>query len=153
MKKVFTIVTALVLMLSLAPAVALANADILLSTATYVWTDTASGQQVEITENVYKSGDLMKWEYVVENIDYDPEPGITNGFSGFQIQFPGQVAEVANQESPAIGGDWEQNAFSGVAPPWGVEWDAPHPGVGIMPGQTGVFSYTTEERERVVLPS
>ena len=155
MKKVFTIVTAVALMLSLAPAVALANnGDILLSTATYGWTDPASGQEVEITENVYKTGDLMKWEYVVYNIDYDPEPGITNGFSGFQIQFPVQVAEVANQMNPGgTTGPWQQNAFSGVAPPWGVEWDAPHPGIGIMPGQTGVFSYTTEERERVVLPA
>jgi hypothetical protein len=152
MKKIFTIVISLVLVLSLAPAVALANnGDILLSTATYEWQDPDSLGQVEITENVYKTGDLMKWEYVVYNIDYDPEPGITNGFSGFQIQFPVQVAEVANQMSPLTGGPWQQNAYSGVFPPWGVEWDAPHPGVGIMPGQTGVFSYTTEERERVVV--
>ena len=151
MKKVFTIVISLVLVLSLAPTVALANnGDILLSTATYEWTDPASGQEVEITENVYKTGDLMKWEYVVYNIDYDPEPGITNGFSGFQIVFPQQVPEVANQMSPAIGGPWHQNAYSGTAPPWGVEWDTPY-GVGIMPGQTGVFSYTTEEREREVV--
>ena len=152
MKKVLTVVIALVLTLSIAPTVALANGVMLLSTATYVWTDPASGGEVEITENVYKTtDDLMKWEYVVENIDYNPEPGITNGFSGFQIVFPQQVAEVANQTSPAIGGPWDQNAYSGTAPPWGVEWDAPHPGVGIMPGETGVFSYTTEERERVVL--
>ena len=139
MKKVFTIVTALVLMLSLAPAVALANnGDILLSTATYNWTDPASGGEVEITENVYKSGDLMKWEYVVYNHNYDPEPGITNGFSGFQIQFPVQVAEVANQMNPGgTTGPWQQNAFSGVAPPWGVEWDAPHPGEGCQLHQNG----------------
>jgi hypothetical protein len=93
----------------------------------------------------------MTWEYVVDNISYDPIPGTTNGFSGFQILFPGPVPEIHNQQSPVIGGPWQQNAFSGQFPPWGVEWDVPLPGLGIMPGQTGTFSYCTFERMRVVV--
>ena len=132
---------------------------ILLSQTSYLWTDPGSGGQIQITERVYEGCDPpgpdfhphhMTWSYSVYNISYDPIPGITNGLSGFQIVFPLQIAEVHNQQSPLVGGPWVQNTFSGISPPWGVEWDAPLPGTGIMPGQTGIFSYCTFERERVV---
>jgi hypothetical protein len=132
---------------------------ILLNSHSYTWTDPESGGMVEFTENVYEgcllpTGEFlphdMTFEYIVLNLSYDPIPGITNGFSGFQILFPQQVPEVHNQISPAIGGPWQQNAFSGQFPPWGVEWDVPLPDMGIMPGQTGTFSYCTFEREDVM---
>ena len=72
--------------LSLAPAVALANGPILLSTHTYTWTDPDSGGQIDITEKVYYiADDDMKWEYTVYNNSYDPDPPYTNGLAGFQI--------------------------------------------------------------------
>ena len=130
---------------------------VLLNSHEFTWTDPDSGGSVVITENVYEGcydvdGSFnphdMTWEYVVDNIDYDPIPGLTNGFSGFQVIFPGPVDELYNQLSPTIGGPWEQNAYSGVVN--GAEWDAPLPGVGIMPGETGVFSFCANEREDVV---
>ena len=130
---------------------------VLLNSHEFKWTDPDSGGSVIITENVYEGcydvdGSFnphdMTWEYVVYNIDYDPIPGLTNGFSGFQVIFPGPVDELYNQLSPAIGGPWEQNAYSGVLN--GAEWDAPLPDVGIMPGETGVFSFCANEREDVV---
>jgi hypothetical protein len=132
---------------------------VLLSEHKFEWMDPESGGQVTIIERVYEGCWVedefiphdMTWEYTVENIDYNPLPGITNGFSGFQILFPQPVPELYNQQSPAVGGPWEQNAFSGQFPPFGVEWDAPLPGVGIMPGETGVFSFCTYERMDVIV--
>lgn len=126
----------------------------------FSWTDPESGGQVDVVQEVFEgcvdaAGVFhehdMTFQYVVTNIDYDPVPGVTNGFSGFQIIFPGSVPELYNQQSPAVGGPWQQNAFSGQFPPFGVEWDAPLPGVGILPGETGVFSFCTFEREDVVI--
>jgi hypothetical protein len=137
---------------------------VLLSSHSYTWTDPVSGGQANITQNVYEGVEIvepdgtvvfvphdMTWEYVVTNLSYDPEPGITNGFSGFQLLFPGPVPELYNQQSPAVGGPWQQNAFSGQFPPFGVEWDAALPGAGIMPGQTGTFSFSTFERMDVIV--
>ncbi len=132
---------------------------VLLSTHTYLWTDPDSEGQVDITENVYEgayneAGEFiphdMTWEYVVDNISYNPVPGVTNGFSGFQIVFPGAVPELYNQTAPAIGGPWDMNSYSGIAPPWGVEWDVPLPDDGIYPGSSGTFSFATHERVREV---
>jgi hypothetical protein len=103
-------------------------------------------QGVDEDDNPFFNLQDMTWAYVVENLSYDPIPGITNGFSGFQILFPVKVPELYNQQPPAIGGPWRQNAFSGQFPPSGVEWDVPRPGVGIMPGETGSFSFCTHER-------
>jgi hypothetical protein len=125
---------------------------ILINSHSFTWVDPDSGGVLEVTENVYELPDHnMMWEYVVDNLSYDPIPGITNGFSGFQILFPGPVPDLYNQQSPAVGGPWQQNSFSGQFPPFGVEWDAPLPGLGIMPGETGVFSFCTFEREDVIV--
>jgi hypothetical protein len=128
----------------------------------FLWTDPVSGGQVIMTENVFEGCVLpdgtvnahdMTWEYVVDNLTYDPIPGVTNGFSGFQLLFPGPVPELYNQQSPAIGGPWQQNAFSGQFPPFGAEWDTPNPGIGILPDQSGTFSFCTFEREDVIVES
>lgn len=149
MKKLFGIIIAVVLMLSLLPAAVSANGDILVSSDNYMWTDNISGGSINITENVYYiSGDDMKWEYVVNNIDYDPSENVTNGLSGFQIVFDNPIPELFDQESPVIGGPWEQNSYSGVIN--GAEWDAPLPGDGIMPGETGVFSFHTYPRQDIM---
>lgn len=134
----------------------------------FVWVDPASQGRVEIVEEVFEgckgvdpagvpffNPHDMTFQYVVANHTYDPLPGISNGFSGFQIIFPGPIPELYNQQSPAVGGPWVQNAFSGAFPPFGVEWDVPGaPGnQGIMPGQIGIFSLCTAEREDVVVNS
>ena len=134
---------------------------VLLNSHDFTWTDPESEGSVIITENVYEGcynvdGSFnphdMTWEYVVNNIDYNPILGATNGFSGFQLQFPQQVPELYGQVSPP--GAWEMNAYSGVFPPWGAEWDIKNSlGLGIMPGEEGVFSFCTYEREDVVVES
>ena len=149
------------------PAGAFHEGDlVLLDAHQFSWIDPDSGGTIEVTEEVYEgcegldpSGAAffnphdMTFQYVVTNASYDPIPGVTNGFSGFQMLFPGPVPELYNQQSPTVGGPWEQNAFSGQFPPFGAEWDAPLPGMGIMPGETGVFSFCTFERMDVVVPA
>ncbi|MEA2093456.1 MAG: hypothetical protein U9P11_02695, partial [Pseudomonadota bacterium] len=134
--------------------------SILLNSHSFHWTDPESEGEVWMTENVYEGctdeaglfiPHDMTFEYVVENHSYDPIPGTTNGYSGFQILFPSAVPELHSQRSPTVGGPWQQNAFSGQFPPFGVEWDAALPGVGIMPGETGTFSFCTAERVDVVV--
>lgn len=136
-----------------------------LDSHTFEWVEPETGGVVLVTETVYEGCEGiapsgvpffqphdMTFEYTVDNISFDPEPGITNGFSGFQILFPQPVPELYNQQSPAVGGMWDQNAFSGQSPPFGVEWDVSlNGGMGIMPGETGVFSYCTFERVDVVV--
>ncbi len=134
---------------------------VLLESHQFEWTDPDSGGQVLMTENVWEGCVVddrfvphdMTWEYVVDNVSFDPDPGVTNGFSGFQILFPAAIPELYNQLSPTTGGPWLQNAFSGGFPPFGVEWDAPLPGFGILPGESGSFSFCTFERVDVIVES
>jgi len=120
----------------------------------FLWTDPESGGQIEVTERVYPECDdghqgeyTFEWE--VYNIDY---AGNLNGLSGWQLQFNEPIDELHNQKSPAIGGPWMQNAFSGMFPPFGAEWDVmDSEGPGILPGQTGVFSFCTYPREDIVV--
>jgi hypothetical protein len=135
----------------------------------FSWTDPASGGTISLVEEVFEgcqgidpaTGEPffnphdMTFQYAVVNQTYDPLPGLTNGFSGFQIIFNQAIPELYNQQSPAVGGPWVQNAFSGQSPPFGVEWDVPFgpPNPGIMPGQLGVFSFCTAEREDVIVNS
>ena len=148
-----------------APAAAFHEGGLVeLSSHSFTWVDPESQGVVEVVEEVFEGCEGvdpagvpffhphdMTFQYVVANISYDPIPGVTNGFSGFQILFPGPVPELYNQQSPAVGGPWHQNAFSGQFPPWGAEWDAPLPGLGIMPGEIGIFSYCTFERVDVIV--
>jgi hypothetical protein len=132
-----------------------------LSAHQFTWTDPDSGGQVVLVEEVFEGCNGidptfqpffnphdMTFVYVVANQSYDPQPGVTNGFSGFQIIFNQPIPELYNQQSPAVGGPWVQNAFSGQFPPFGIEWDVPFgpPNPGIMPGQIGIFSFCTAER-------
>jgi uncharacterized repeat protein (TIGR01451 family) len=130
---------------------------VLIDSHQFTWTDPASGGVVLIREEVYRGcadghPNETTFRYHVVNQSYDPVPGSSNGFSGFQIQFPGPIPDLHNQTSPAVGGPWEQNAFSGVGPPFGVEWDVPNDeGNGILVGQSGDFSYCTAPRDDVVV--
>ena len=137
---------------------ALAQGDlVLVDSHVFTWTDPGSQGVVLTREEVYRGctdghAGEMTFKYHVFNQSYDPVPGTTNGFSGFQIRFPGPVPELHNQTSPAVGGPWAQNAFSGVVPPFGVEWDVRNSdGAGIMPGQAGDFSFCTAPRDDVVV--
>ena len=133
----------------------------------FTWTDPASQGTISLVEEVFEgcqgidpatgqpffNPHDMTFQYAVLNQTYDPLPGMTNGFSGFQIIFNQAIPELYNQQSPTVGGPWVQNAFSGAFPPFGVEWDVPFgpPNPGIMPGEIGTFSFCTFEREDLVV--
>jgi len=134
------------------------------------WFDPDSGGWLSISAAAFEGCGTdpfaMTWRYHVFNSSYNPwgpgpcweESGCSNGLSGFQIVFDQAIPELHNQQSPAVGGPWDQNAFSGQAPPWGVEWDVDFDDwdesgapvyLGIMPGGNpawGQFSFCTDER-------
>ncbi len=120
---------------------------------TFTW----SGGQVEVTATLYNncSGDLLRyqWEYVVNNVSYNPAGG--NGLSGVHLVFPVPVADVTDQSGPA---GWTENSHT-LVPPNGVSWDIPDqvpnaagdapPGTGILPGSSGTFTFCTLPRADV----
>ncbi len=121
-----------------------------ISSDVFLWTDPDSGGEIEVTEEVFDHFDLdtslYTWRYTIFNFSYDPIPLSTTGLSGFQLVFPAAVPEFANQFGPA---GWVMNAFSGIAPPFGAEWDIDD-AMGIPIGGSDVFGFTTFPREDVV---
>jgi len=97
---------------------------------------------VVITSRVDDMGGFYLWEYTVQNNSYDPSPGFSNGFSGFELALPGGfVADLGNFVSPSAG--WVNNCCSGLPMEWDIRNSA---GLGVMPGNSGVFSFTTLPR-------
>jgi PEP-CTERM motif len=98
---------------------------------------------VVIESRLFDNGTSFLWEYTVTNNSYDPSPGATNGFSGFELALPGGfVPDLGNIKNP--GPAWEDNCCSGKPMEWDIRNSA---GQGIMPGQSGVFSFTTLPRQ------
>jgi hypothetical protein len=85
-------------------------------------------------------GDFSKylWKYDVTNHTYDPNPGTSNGFSGFDLAIQGAPGlGLADLRAPNSG--WE---FDCCGQP--VEYDIRNSaGLGIMPGESGSFSFTS----------
>lgn len=106
-----------------------------------------AGGDIEIDLNVFdgQPGGRYLWEYTVTNNGYDPNPGVSNGFSGFELFLPTPIPEVADiTPNPASTPPWEINCCSGNP----VEWDIRNSvGLGVMPGEIGVFSFTTNPRQ------
>src|SRR5690349_2237219 len=98
---------------------------------------------VQIVVDVFDNGSSYLWQYTVTNNSFDPNPGVSNGFSGFETALPLAVPDLGNVTSP--GPKWETDCCSGQP----VEWDIRNEdGNGIMPGETGVFSFTSLPRFR-----
>jgi hypothetical protein len=94
-------------------------------------------------------GDFSKyhWVYTVTNNTYEPVPGSSNGFSGFELALPVFVPDIGDIAAPDGIGPWTINGFSGLP----VEWDLRNSdgaavGGGTLPGQTEVYSFTTLPR-------
>ncbi len=124
--------------------------DGVITTDTFLYTDPASGGQVDLVETHSRSGTVDTWDYMINNVSYDPMPGTSNGLSGFTITFPQPVPELSGIFNPA---GWLVNCCAGSfgAPPDGVEWDIRNDlGLGIMPGFTGDFGFTTGNRVDLV---
>lgn len=117
----------------------------LIGTFAHSYTDPVSSGAVDITLRVYdgQPGGRYLWEYTVDNISFDPIPGTTNGFSGFELYLPSPIPEIADVMAPDTIPPWEVNCCSGNP----VEWDIRDAlGPGVMPGDSGVFSFTTMPR-------
>lgn len=87
-------------------------------------------------------GDFSKyhWNYRVTNVSFDPAPGVSNGFSGFETALPAGVPDLADRAAPA---GWVFDCCSGMP----VEYDIRNSvGPGIMPGEVGDFSFTSLPR-------
>lgn len=96
---------------------------------------------VEVFDNF--GGDFSKylWQYTVTNNSYDPNPGSSNGFSGFETALPIAVPDLGDVFAPNA--DWETNCCSGQP----VEWDIRDSvGPGVLPGEEGVFGFTSLPR-------
>lgn len=89
-------------------------------------------------------GGKYLWRYTVDNLSYDPNPGSSNGFSGFELFLPSPIPEIADIDpNPGTVPPWDVNCCSGNP----VEWDRNNAeGNGIMPGASGVFQFTTDPR-------
>ncbi len=99
-----------------------------------------------ITVTVYDNyqGDFSRhhWIYEVVNNSYNPScfPFASNGFSGFLLYLDYvDIFEIDNIESPGPG--W----VIGAQYPLPINWDIVDAD-GIMPGQSGTFSFTTLPR-------
>ncbi len=103
--------------------------------------------KVDVFDNYF--GDFTKyhWVYTVTNHTFDPNPPVSNGFSGFELALPVLVPDIADITAPDGIGPWIINCCSGLP----VEWDLTNTGGaavlgGTMPGQTEVYSFTTAPR-------
>ncbi len=89
-------------------------------------------------------GGRYLWEYTVTNNSYDPNPGTSNGFSGFELFLPTPIPGIADiTPNPTSTPPWEINCCSGNP----TEWDIRNSdGLGVMPSSVGIFSFTTDPR-------
>ena len=101
---------------------------------------------VEIDLDVFSGGPEAPagkylWRYTVTNFSYDPTPGTSNGFSGFELFLPSPIAEIADITDPGPG--WVHNCCSGLPQEWDIRDSV---GLGVMPASSGIFSFTTDPR-------
>ncbi|OAI47354.1 hypothetical protein AYO44_09600 [Planctomycetaceae bacterium SCGC AG-212-F19] len=135
--------TLLVCVVSLAGSNIVSAATIFTDTHSYAYGKDPNAVviRVDVFNNYKGNSNLYLWQYTVTNNSYDPIPGQTNGFAGFALSLPKLVPDIANVSGPP---QWDHSA--GVDVPHAVEWDRDDDNGGIMPHQTGVFSFTTLPR-------
>lgn len=108
----------------------------------HTYTGSTAGGTIDINVDIDDQGSFYRWIYTVVNNSYDPSPPNSNGFSGFQLTVAnmGFLPDLANQTAPGPG--WEFQCCASQ-----VEFDIRNSsGLGIMPGASGEFSFTTNPR-------
>ena len=100
---------------------------------------------VEVFDNFAGDFGKYEWRYTVTNNSYDPNPGTSNGFSGFETALPAGVPDLQDLYAPNAG--WVFDCCSGQP----VEWDIMDSvGLGVMPvGGIGVFGFSSLPRQIV----
>lgn len=102
---------------------------------------TAVNILVEVFDNFAGDFGKYEWRYTVSNNSYDPAPGTSNGFSGFETALPAGVPDLADLYAPTA--DWVFDCCSGMP----VEWDIRNSaGLGVLPGAVGVFGFSSLPR-------
>jgi hypothetical protein len=97
--------------------------------------------KVTVLDNYLGDFSKYQWVYDVTNNSYDPPGG--NGFSGFETALPIPVPDLGDVAAPGAIPPWIIDGFSGAR----VEWDLHKAdGLGVMPGATGTFSFTSLPR-------
>lgn len=122
-----------------------------ISLAGLIFSNTHNYGNVIIKVEVYNNylGDFTKywWVYTVTNVSFEPNPPSSNGFSGFELNLPVAVPDIATIAAPDGIPPWLVNCCSGLP----VEWDLrktdgiPVNG-GTLPGETEQYSFTTSPR-------
>ncbi len=103
--------------------------------------------RVDVFNNYLGNFNKYHWVYTVTNNSYEPAPGSSNGFSGFELALPVFVADIGDVTAPDGIGPWEINCCSGQPVEWDLRNTAGAPvGGGTLPGQTEVYSFTTLPR-------
>jgi len=103
--------------------------------------------KVDVYNNYFGDFTKYRWVYTVTNVSYEPNPGSSNGFAGFELALPASVPDIADITAPDGIPPWQINTYSGAP----VEWDltntngAPVAG-GTLPGQTEEYSFSTLPR-------
>jgi len=115
----------------------------IVSTSVINYQDPASLGQVQVTSTIFDNylGDFTKWQwdYQIDNISFEPNPGLSNGVSGFQLIF-GAPTAVSNQYAPP---GWAFNCC-GTGPPFGAEFDITNTdGLGVPIGGTDFVGFVT----------
>ena len=115
----------------------------IVSTSVINYQDPASLGAVQVTSTIFDNylGDFTKWQwdYQIDNISFDPNPGTSNGVSGFNLVFGASTA-VSNQYAPA---GWMLNCC-GTIPPFGAEYDISNSnGFGVPVGGTAFVGFVT----------
>ncbi len=98
--------------------------------------------QVDVFDNFLGDFNKYLWQYTVTNNSYDPNPGVSNGFSGFETALPAGVPDLADLFAPNA--NWVFDCCSGQPVEWDIRNNA---GLGVMPGETGIFGFTSLPRE------
>src|SRR5262245_41470548 len=99
--------------------------------------------KVDVYNNFFGDFTKYRWVYTVTNLGFEPNPGTSNGFSGFELALPAAVPDINDIAAPDGIPPWAINCCSGAP----VEWDltntagAPVAG-GTLPGQTEEYSFS-----------
>jgi hypothetical protein len=117
--------------------------EIFTNTHTYAFGGDPGAVSIRVQVFGHFNGNPLQylWQYTVSNHSYDPIPGQTNGFAGFALALPTLPPDIGNVTGPP---NWDHSA--GIDVPHAVEWDINDDSGGVMPGHTGVFSFTTLPR-------
>lgn len=132
------------IMIAIVASGSIAHGQSIVAQSTIIARDPATGGRVQVASTLWDlPGPFIRYEYKATNIDYQPEPSVGNGFSGLHLSWgilPGPWP-VGGLTAPPAWNTSAQLMMGGVAH---VDYEAPGPLTGLMPGFMGVFAFEVE---------